>query len=361
SLFLLVITCAVAQQLTTAEQVIAAHMDALGGYEKWKSVHTITSYSEYGEGAAKSIHRFDRRRPNLVRISTNYNMETGSFSYAEGFDGAAWEYSSKVPVRVTGEPARALKNASTFEKNYIDYSLKGFKAKLIGIEHILDRDFYYILLTAANGKTENYFFDVETLMPSISIGNAPFHGEGKSIETISISSDYRRVDGILFSFRYTQKNYQTGEILSDRRTLQMEVNNDFPDDWFSPPLSEPELKFQEIRKSALANNFSQVQSLYRDYTDIALRQLRQHWENRLNTLGYEMMSYERYEDAIVIFNFATKQFPNSANLFDSLGEALMKAGRLKESIASYKKSLELNPRNDAARKLIQKMESELKQ
>ena len=43
----------------------------------------------------------------------------------------------------------------------------------------------------------------------------------------------------------------------------------------------------------------------------------------------------------------------------SLGEALREAGRLEESIANYRRSVELDPGNDNARRFIAEMEEEL--
>jgi cytochrome c-type biogenesis protein CcmH/NrfG len=64
--------------------------------------------------------------------------------------------------------------------------------------------------------------------------------------------------------------------------------------------------------------------------------------------------------AIAVLTFNVKQFPKSSNAYDSLGEALMRAGRIDESILNYRKSVELDPGNDNAKKLIEKMEKEKK-
>jgi predicted negative regulator of RcsB-dependent stress response len=42
-------------------------------------------------------------------------------------------------------------------------------------------------------------------------------------------------------------------------------------------------------------------------------------------------------------------------VYDSLGEAYMKAGNKDEAIRNYKKSLELNPKNDNAKKMLEKI------
>ena len=47
--------------------------------------------------------------------------------------------------------------------------------------------------------------------------------------------------------------------------------------------------------------------------------------------------------------------PQSANAYDSLGEAYMKAGDNEKAIKNYKKSLELNPENNNAKKMLEKL------
>ena len=48
-------------------------------------------------------------------------------------------------------------------------------------------------------------------------------------------------------------------------------------------------------------------------------------------------------------------YPDSWNAHDSLGEALVKAGRKEQGIQHYRKSLELNPRNQGAKKILEEL------
>ena len=66
-------------------------------------------------------------------------------------------------------------------------------------------------------------------------------------------------------------------------------------------------------------------------------------ENELNLYGYNLMNAGQHDKAIEIFILNTKRFPNSANTFDSLGEAYATKGDKKNAIASFKKSLSMNP------------------
>ena len=75
-------------------------------------------------------------------------------------------------------------------------------------------------------------------------------------------------------------------------------------------------------------------------------------ENRLNGLGYRYLGQDRADDAVAVLSLYAALYPSSANAHDSLGEALMKSGRLDEALASYQRSLELDPANLNARSQI---------
>jgi cytochrome c-type biogenesis protein CcmH/NrfG len=44
--------------------------------------------------------------------------------------------------------------------------------------------------------------------------------------------------------------------------------------------------------------------------------------------------------------------PNSSNVYDSLGEAYVAVGDSASAIANYRRSLQLDPKNDNARRML---------
>ncbi len=66
-------------------------------------------------------------------------------------------------------------------------------------------------------------------------------------------------------------------------------------------------------------------------------------EVEINAYGYQVMNTGNNDKAIEIFILNTNRFPKSANTWDSLGEAYTTKGDKKNAIASFKKSLSLNP------------------
>ena len=66
-------------------------------------------------------------------------------------------------------------------------------------------------------------------------------------------------------------------------------------------------------------------------------------ENELNAYGYNLLGQGQNDKAIEIFILNTQRHPKSANTWDSLGEAYATKGDKKNAIASFKKSLGMNP------------------
>jgi len=66
-------------------------------------------------------------------------------------------------------------------------------------------------------------------------------------------------------------------------------------------------------------------------------------ENELNLYGYQLLNQNQQDKAIEIFILNTKRHPESPNVWDSLGEGYALKGDKKNAIASFKKSLSMNP------------------
>lgn len=78
-------------------------------------------------------------------------------------------------------------------------------------------------------------------------------------------------------------------------------------------------------------------------------------EQAINLLGYHYLGNDETVMALAVFVFNAQAYPQSANVYDSLGEAQMKAGHQPQAIANYQKSLELDPRNENARQMLARM------
>ena len=78
-------------------------------------------------------------------------------------------------------------------------------------------------------------------------------------------------------------------------------------------------------------------------------------EGRLNDLGYALLRENKIAEAILVFKLNVEFYPQSANVYDSLGEAYLANGERELAIANYKKSLEISPNNRGALEVLKKL------
>jgi tetratricopeptide (TPR) repeat protein len=78
-------------------------------------------------------------------------------------------------------------------------------------------------------------------------------------------------------------------------------------------------------------------------------------EDELNSLGYELIRADKFKQAIRIFQLNVEAYPRSSNVYDSLAEAYMDDGNKPLAIANYQQSLELNPKNRGAVRMLKKL------
>lgn len=105
--------------------------------------------------------------------------------------------------------------------------------------------------------------------------------------------------------------------------------------------------FQDFNDLASNQNYENLLALYQSTKK--KNPLLELPEGNLNTLGLQLVfNPKTSKQAINVFLLATKLYPNSANLFDSLAEAYLFIDNNEKAIKNFEKSLELNSQNQNA-------------
>jgi CubicO group peptidase (beta-lactamase class C family) len=76
-------------------------------------------------------------------------------------------------------------------------------------------------------------------------------------------------------------------------------------------------------------------------------------ERQLNRLGYALLRKGRVADGVALFELNVREYPDAWNPWDSLGDGYVAAGDTVAAIRAYRRSLELNPQNANARRMLQ--------
>lgn len=75
-------------------------------------------------------------------------------------------------------------------------------------------------------------------------------------------------------------------------------------------------------------------------------------EFEVNTIGYRLLRKKEYSSAIKVFEMNTELYPESDNVYDSLGEAYLRNGDSLQAFKNFQKSLELNSGNKRAKEFV---------
>lgn len=84
-------------------------------------------------------------------------------------------------------------------------------------------------------------------------------------------------------------------------------------------------------------------------------------EGLINNIGYIHLGNNDIEEAIQLFELNCKEYPESSNVFDSLGEGYANNKQFELAINNYNKSLELDPSNENAKMMIEKIKEMLEE
>ena len=189
----------------------------------------------------------------------------------------------------------------------------------------------------------------------------------------NLTHSYFSTIGVLFQQRDKRQDKNDSEIMESYKWVSVYTLN-FLNTYLKN--DESALKFIEnnphdngIKNSILTKQAKKANShkfTFEDFNELALKQdynslynlyvstkkknpMMEIPEGSLNTLGLQLVfNPNTSEQGINVFLLATKLYPKSANLFDSLAEAYLFIENKEKAIENFKKSLELNAQNQNA-------------
>ena len=117
-----------------------------------------------------------------------------------------------------------------------------------------------------------------------------------------------------------------------------------------PKKSLANLLLKEMKENGISSGLEQ-------YSKLKKSEIYTVDESEMNSAGYQLLQSGKVKEAIELFKINVEAFPKSGNVYDSLGEAYLKDGNKELAIVNYKKSVELDPRNDNGIKVLQTLQT----
>jgi tetratricopeptide (TPR) repeat protein len=185
-----------------------------------------------------------------------------------------------------------------------------------------------------------------TLNPAIFLGTAESYGtveKGKIADLLLLEADplekienTKRIAAVVLGGRLFGKQ-QIGEMLADAEKIANQK-----------PIAKLLMKTIEEQDVAAA---------IKQYYDLKAQDPEAYnfSESELCSLGYDLWKAKRIKAAIEIFKLNVIAYPQSSDAYYCLGEAYMEDGEKENALINFKKSLELDPKNDYAAEMLKKL------
>ncbi|MHC4400539.1 MAG: DUF2092 domain-containing protein [Planctomycetota bacterium] len=248
-----------AQEPPTAEEIIAKHVEAIGGRAALDACKTMRTT---GKATISSVMEttfvYEVKQPDKVRIEMK--MAGGASSVHATGGRVSWRVIVGQAQEMPEELAKHLQNMLSIGGPLVACRAKGHQVEFVGKEEVNDRQAYKLKLIReedAEGDEEFHFIDAETFL--LSRIEAKKTVRGRTKESIRTYSDYRRVGGLMIAFAEKEQERQGGPEWV-RTVEKVEFNVDLPDERFAMP--KPEALAEEDEPIPVIENDPAGRALY---------------------------------------------------------------------------------------------------
>jgi hypothetical protein len=199
-----VICLAIFSYSQTADELIAKNIQARGGMEKMKAIHTmrISARFEGGGGFTASVGQ-ENQRPNLLRETFRLQGMTA----VQAYDGSAgWQiqpFGGKKDPELMGEDdVRDLLLDADFDGPLVDYKEKGSTVEYMGHDVVDGDDVLRLKVTLKNGDIIYDYLDPDTFIEIRREIQQFIRGSVR--ERVVGLGSYKPVAGVMYPFSISQ-------------------------------------------------------------------------------------------------------------------------------------------------------------
>jgi hypothetical protein len=187
-------------QCQTAEELVDKNIQAKGGMEKIKAIHSLHMTGKLtGAGGFTATVTQDGMRPNLVRETFSLQGMTG----VQAYDGTVgWQIQPfgghKDPELMGEDDVRHLVRDADFDGPLVDYREKGNTVEYLGHDVVDGDDALRLKVTLKNGDILYYYLDPDTYLEIRQEIQEFIRGSIK--ENVVDLGSYKPVAGVMYPF-----------------------------------------------------------------------------------------------------------------------------------------------------------------
>jgi len=336
-----------AQSSPAVDDIVNAHIAALGGIEKIHAIHSFVLHGTYHEGDLNMKTTVTQMRP-FYRVIGNTSEPLTHLH--EGYDGSSWEYypNPGIVVRTVGAAAATTRHSAMFDDALVDYREHGTSIVLDGATEFAGNRVYLLHVTLADGFREDLFVNSRTWMIDGYVRITPFHAFGTNYTTHMEMSDYRPEGGVMMSHRNREVDAVNGKVFDEGTVESVDINPQLSLAIFSPPVWD-RTPLQQM-----------IQRIYDERTDpAAVMQTYRDFKAQIGSgistadavdfVGYQCLKMGETDTAVTLLTQNVADYPSSPRAHFGLGRALKTQGKSAEAGAEFDRVLALDPAFVAAR------------
>jgi Tetratricopeptide repeat len=324
----------------SVDEIVARHIQALGGQANLDAIHSVITRGEYREGTFSIPGAFMARMRPYYKTICDQRGKIGDV--CEGYDGSAWEWYEDpgVVVRTVGAAAAAARHGTDLFDSLVDYKSQGTNIKLVDTELFDGRPAYNLRVTLADGFEKHLFVDQQSFLIVGDRRAAPIHAFGEKVKSENRFGDYRQVNGVLFSFLVVEVEIATGKELNRFTTQSLEVNTKLDTSFFAPP---PYVRtpFQLFLEQLYMERTDPVSMMF-TYRQFRAANPGLDTREGIEFIGYQMAKMSDFNGAVELLTANAADYPHSASAQYGLGRAYKAAGDLANAKSAFQRALQID-------------------
>ena len=199
NILLATVCCAATMFAQTADELINKNLEARGGLDKIKAMHSYRMSGKVRQGGFTAEVGEEAKEPDLLRQTVTIQGMTAIAAY----DGSiGWQISPfggrKDPERVGDDDLRDLVEDADFHGPLVDYKAKGHTVEYLGHETVDGDDALRLKVILKNGDIIYYYLDPDTYLEIRKEVQEFIRGSVR--ENVTDLGSYKPVGGVMFPF-----------------------------------------------------------------------------------------------------------------------------------------------------------------